>query len=165
MVFCEDSNRERGRGNRSFPVAEILKPLGFKERSDVRFPSLRTMTKISPIGIFLLYNRLNGEKFLELIRPRPERPEPDGNNRGFDHRGHPYRHGELRHFLHAPFHDYQPEFEHRRPTDPGAFKQHSVFFQLILAEYLWVRQDLQLPVFSERFRHELYRRSGPGRIG
>gem|GEM_PF-4797966 len=25
---------ERGRENGSFPVAEILKPLGFKERSD-----------------------------------------------------------------------------------------------------------------------------------
>ena len=38
--FCDfyagGFEREGGRGNGSFPVAEILKPLGFRERSDVQ---------------------------------------------------------------------------------------------------------------------------------
>lgn len=29
--FCPGIERERGRGNGSFPVAEVLKPLGFKK--------------------------------------------------------------------------------------------------------------------------------------
>jgi len=35
--FVEGIERERGRENGSFPVEEALKPLGFKERSDVKF--------------------------------------------------------------------------------------------------------------------------------
>lgn len=44
MLFCFflvwDSNKERGRENVSFSVVEELKPRGFRERSDVRFPTL-----------------------------------------------------------------------------------------------------------------------------
>ena len=41
MFFTKGFERERGRGNGSFPVAEALKPRGFKERvntSDIRLP-------------------------------------------------------------------------------------------------------------------------------
>ena len=40
FISLEESNWKRGRENGSFPMAEILKPLGFRERanaSDVRF--------------------------------------------------------------------------------------------------------------------------------
>ena len=43
--------QERGRENMSFPGVEVLKPQGFKERSDVRFPS--------PAQIFLCIIRKN----------------------------------------------------------------------------------------------------------
>jgi hypothetical protein len=42
VFYWRDENWERGRENGSFPVVEILKPQGFKERSDVRFPSSPT---------------------------------------------------------------------------------------------------------------------------
>jgi len=47
--------KEGGRGNVSFPVVEKLKPQGFKERSDVRFPSSPTSKK-HLLGVFIFYN-------------------------------------------------------------------------------------------------------------
>lgn len=35
FCFGVSQKQERGRENASFPVVEILKPMGFKERSDV----------------------------------------------------------------------------------------------------------------------------------
>ena len=53
IILCgEDSNRERGRENGSFPVAEILKPMGFRERvdtSDVRFLASALIQKTSSV--------------------------------------------------------------------------------------------------------------------
>ena len=37
VLDCVGFEQERGRENSSFPVVEVLKPQGFKERSDVRF--------------------------------------------------------------------------------------------------------------------------------
>jgi hypothetical protein len=56
------SNRERGRENVSFPVAENLKPQGFKERCDVRIPLRPKMQKIFSLkrlwlaGLFMFYS-------------------------------------------------------------------------------------------------------------
>lgn len=33
LTVCAGSEQERGRENESFPVTEVLKPLGFKERT------------------------------------------------------------------------------------------------------------------------------------
>jgi hypothetical protein len=47
--------QERGRENMSFPVAELFKPRGLKERSDVRLPSSPALNERYPIvDIFCL---------------------------------------------------------------------------------------------------------------
>jgi hypothetical protein len=52
--FNGDSNQERGRENVSFPVAEELKPMGFRERSDVRVPSAPHYSEASLEASFLM---------------------------------------------------------------------------------------------------------------